>query len=361
MKQPAEERLLDRGFWIATGALAVISAALMALVVAYPIDRLLPEASSASIPIDFIFKFMAFFSVPIFVFINGYLIYFSLRHRVRKGDPPDATGSPIHDHRGLETWWTIIPSTLMVSLGIISYLVMPKYYLVGRDSAATIEAIGHQFYFEFRYPGLPHTVVTELHLPLGVPVTIDTTSAEADESRAVIHSFWAPEFRVKQDMVPGMVVPIHLTAIKLGRYRIVCGEYCGLGHSKMWGWIVVESKPDFDRWFAQQQKMQAAAPRPVTLAAGDAVHGRILFTQKCAACHSAAPFAQRKVGPGLANLFNDPDHPNLVDEKPPTPANVADIIEHGFQGDLGIMPNMQANGLAGKDVADLVAYLKTLK
>jgi cytochrome c2 len=99
---------------------------------------------------------------------------------------------------------------------------------------------------------------------------------------------------------------------------------------------------------------------PVNLAAGDAAAGQALFNTKCTVCHNAAPFAQRKVGPGLANLFNDPSHPTLVTGKKATAANVADILEHGASGSIGTMPNMQANGISAGDIANLVAYLKTL-
>ena len=361
-KQPEEFRL-DAGFWKATGLLGVISILLMIGVVTFPINSVLREASSASLPIDFLFRFMAFFSVPIIVFVNGYIIYFAIRYRRRKDEPMGSVGSSIHDHRVLENTWTIIPCVLMVVLGVLSYLAMPQYYLRGKDSAATIEAIGHTFYFEFRYPGLNHSVDEDLYLPVGVPVTIDLTSAEADERLAVIHSFWVPEFRVKQDMIPGMIVPIHFTPTQIGKYHLICTEFCGVGHSEMRGHVIVVSRAAFDAWYAGQQKNGSAAggAQTINLAAGNASNGQALFNQKCSACHNAAPFDQRKVGPGLANLFHDPAHPNLVDGKPANAKDVAWILQHGFQGPLGAMPNQQANGLSPKDIADLIAYLQTLK
>src|SRR4029077_8436309 len=116
------------------------------------------------------------------------------------------------------------------------------------------------------------------------------------------------------------------------------------------------------KWYGAQQAValaQEGAPH-VSLSTGNASSGQSVFSAKCTACHNAAPFAQMKVGPGLADLFDDPNHPNLVTGKQATPANVADIIEHGARGSLGVMPNMQINGLTDKDVVDLVAYLQTL-
>jgi cytochrome c oxidase subunit 2 len=251
---------------------------------------------------------------------------------------------------------------------VLSYIVIPLYYPTGQAvaSAVTLEAIGHKWYFEFRYPGLKDSVMNEMHLEVGVPVTLDITSSEATQdvqNAAVLHSFWVPEFRIKQDMIPGMVVPIHVKPTQIGTFRIVCSEFCGLGHSHMWGKVVVQSKADFDKWYADQQRAsmaEAAGVRPLSLSGGDAGAGQTIFNAKCIVCHNAAPFAQRKVGPGLANLFNDPQHPDLVTGKPATPNNVADILQHGAQGSYGTMPNMQANGLTTKDIANLVAYLQTL-
>ena len=93
---------------------------------------------------------------------------------------------------------------------------------------------------------------------------------------------------------------------------------------------------------------------------GDATAGGRVFATKCTACHSTGSFAERKVGPGLGDLFHDPDHPTLVTGKPANAADVADVIEHGASGELGTMPNMQVNRLTTQDVADLVAYLQSL-
>lgn len=359
-----QESLLDSEFWGVTALMAVLSGVLMWGVVIFPIDEFLPKASSAAEHIDYLFKFMSFFSVPFIIFVNGYILYFAWRYHLRKGQSRTAVGSDIHDHKALETWWTIIPSILMVALGILSYIVMPEYYLADAASQATVEAIGHRFYYEFRYPGLKGPVNGELHLPIGKLVTIDLTSAETDPSQAVIHSFWAPEFRVKQDLIPGMVVPIHFKPTRIGTYRIICTEFCGLGHSDMVGKVIVESQAAFDAWFAQEQKRQASSAQAMTgtirLAGGDEASGATLFSKKCVACHSVGAFDQKKVGPGLGNLFADPQHPKLVNGQAATPQDVAALIQHGAQGPLGTMPSMQQNGLSAKDVVDLVAYLKSV-
>jgi len=339
--------------------MGVISALGMWGVVVFPIQRYLPEATGISVDIDWLFKFMSFFSVPILVYVNGYILYFTIRYRNRPGQPMQEAGSSVHDHPGLEFWWTAIPSVLMLVLGVLSAVLIPHYYTANAaTNSITIEAIGHQFSWEFRYPGLKDEVPDELHLPVNVPVTIDVTSTD------VIHSFWVPAFRMKQDMIPGMVVPMTMTPTEVGKFEIVCTEFCGVGHSGMRDrYVYVQSKDDFDAWYAAEKKKQATAPQEVTaavLAAGDASAGQALFAQKCSVCHNAAPFDQRKVGPGLANLFHDPSHPKLLSGLAPNPKDVAEILEHGLSGPIGVMPNAQTNGLSAKDIADLVAYLGTL-
>ena len=89
--------------------------------------------------------------------------------------------------------------------------------------------------------------------------------------------------------------------------------------------------------------------------------GKAIFTQKCSACHALGPFSQKIVGPGLKAVLSDPAHPKLVDGDPATPENVAKILQNGYKGDMGNMPNQAQNAISDKDIANLVAFLKTLK
>jgi mono/diheme cytochrome c family protein len=107
--------------------------------------------------------------------------------------------------------------------------------------------------------------------------------------------------------------------------------------------------------------LPAAGGQAIALQGGNASSGKQLFAQKCEACHKLAPFDQRLVGPGLKGVLHDPSHPNLVNNQPATPENVAAILQNGFTGSMGTMPNASANGLTSQDIADLVAFLNTLK
>jgi cytochrome c oxidase subunit 2 len=172
-----------------------------------------------------------------------------------------------------------------------------------------------------------------------------------------------PEIRLKQAAVPGLVQNLNYTPLRAGSYDIACSEFCGPDHSLMHGKLIIEPVADFNKWLDNEKKSAASVGAAINLAAGNADAGKATFTQKCAACHNnpPTPFDQKLVGPGLLHITDDPAHPSLVTGKAPTPANIADILQNGFTGDIGSMPNRQANGLSDTDIANLVAYLVSLK
>lgn len=350
---------LGPGFWPVTVFIVVLSIAMAIAVYAsqWPIG-LLPAGEPAP-AIDSLFKFLGAVAAFIFNIVVIYTIYFAVVFHKPKDAPPNAIGVQIHDAPALEFWWTAIPFVLVIILAIFSVKIWADLQNTQGD-VLTIESIGYQFGFQFRYPKLSQPVSGQLHLPLNTPTTIHTTS------RDVIHGFWIPELRMKADMVPGLVNTIRVTPTVPGTYRIICTEFCGVAHDAMRTTVVVENQQSFGKWFAQQQSgAQGGGPGGATAGAipidqGKASVGQQLFGQKCSACHSTGPFEQKQVGPGLGNVFNDPKHPKLVNGADPTPANVAAIIKNGYQGDLGVMPSAQVNGLSNTDIANLVAYLVSL-
>jgi len=355
---------LGRGFWPVTALLTVLSLACAWYFLFGSIDWIMPGASQPvadrASDVDGLFKFMAVFGTAILIYVAGYVIYFGIEFRARPTDPPDLVGVPIHDSPKLELWWTILPTLLLAALTALSINVWYKIQFGVGAPALTMEVVGHQFYFEYRYPGLKTSVFSKtepMHLPAGVPVRILITSAD------VIHQFWVPEIRLKQAAVPGLVQNLNYTPLRPGTYDIACSEYCGSDHSLMQGQLIIEPVAAFNKWLDNKEKAAATAGGTVNLANGSAAAGKATYSQKCAACHSdpPAPFDQKLVGPGLLHITDDPAHPALVTGKPPTPANIADILQNGFTGPIGTMPNRQANALSDKDVADLVAYLVSLK
>ena len=352
---------LGPGFWPVTIVLTAISVAIALYIIFAPLDFFLPgesnEAADRAADVDWLFKFMSVFGMAIWVFVTGYVVWFAYAFRRRPGEARETIGAQLHDAPKLELWWTIVPTILLVILIWASINVWYKLQFGTASPAMTMEVVGHQFYFEYRYPGLKSSVYSKtdpMHLPVGKSVRILISSAD------VIHSFWVPDFRLKLAAVPGLVQTMNFTPTKTGTFDVVCAEYCGVDHSVMQGKLVVESPAAFETWLAGEKKV-AAAPAAVALTGGSAAAGKAVFTQKCAACHALGPFEQKIVGPGLLHITDDPKHPALVDGKPPTPGNIAEILQNGYTGPLGAMPNRQANALSDKDIADLVAYLTSLK
>jgi len=356
---------LGPGFGAVTVVLTIVNIAMTLAVLYLPLDFLLPSesnaASDSALAVDGLFKFMTVFGVAITIYVTGYVAYFAWVFRRRAGEPINTVGVPIHDSTKLEIWWTVLPTLLLVVLMVYTIVVWKQLQFPNTAASLTTEVVAHQFYFEFRYPGLQGSIYSpkgEMHLPAGRPVKILVTAGEGD----VIHQFWVPEFRQKIAAVPGMVTELNITPIRTGRYDIACSEYCGKNHSIMQAKLVVDSPADFDKWLAAARVAAAKAGPTIDLATGDAGAGKTAFTQKCAACHNAAGgFDAKIVGPGLLHIIDDPAHPKLVDGSAPTPEDIENILVKGYTGPIGAMPNRQANGLTDGDIANLVAYLVSLK
>lgn len=362
--QEVQVKGLGPAFWQVTAVLAVISLINAWYFLFGNIDWMMPGSSQPvadrAYDIDGLFKFMCVFGGAIMYFVGGYVIYFAIVFRARSSDSPDTIGVQIHDAPKLEFWWTALPTLLLIVLTGLTIAVWYKIYFGTAAPALTTEVIGHQFYFEFRYPGMKSSIFSKteaMHLPVGIPVRILLTSDD------VLHQFWVPEIRLKAATVPGLVQNLNFTPWRTGTYDIVCSEFCGPDHSVMQGKLVIQPVADFQKWIVAENKAAAASAGTLNLASGDAAAGKTVFAAKCSACHinPPAPFDQKLVGPGLLHITDDPAHPNLVDGKPPTPADIAEILEKGFTGPIGTMPNAQANGLSPSDVANLTAYLASLK
>jgi len=234
-----------------------------------------PEASSFAGRVDALFLFevaiAAFFSALIFLCI----IYFCIRYRRRDENeiPPK-----MPSHYGLEIAWTIIPFLLMLVMycwGASLYVDMKK----PGEQGLEIHVIGKQWMWKIEHPeGVRE--IDELHVPVGTPVKLILISED------VIHDFFVPGFRMKQDVLPGSYVTEWFTATRIGSYRLFCAQYCGMGHSTMVGKVVVLSPRDYQAWLA------GATPSESPAAAGH----QLFTTLGCVQCHG-----QR--APTLAGLY----------------------------------------------------------
>ena len=186
-----------------------------------------------------------------FVLVEVGLIWFIVKYRQRPGQKAYYT----HGNTRAEVIWTAIPAVTMVALGLISnhYWV----HIKGRHSvppnAYPIAIHAKQFEWQITYPGADgqlgtgddFTVRNQLHVPVGRPVVVHLSAED------VIHSFFVPVFRVKQDAVPGMEINAWFEATVPGNYELGCAELCGLGHYRMRGQVFVHTQADYDAWMKQ--------------------------------------------------------------------------------------------------------------
>jgi len=318
---------------------AIVAIVLVALgfLVASQANLMPPEASTRAVEVDQLFRVLLGVSTVIFFLVEGALVFAVLRFRKRAGD--DRDGPPIHGNTSLEILWTLIPTAIVVVIGVYSFQVLMSIENPGR-SPRIVEIIGRQFAWSFRYPD-QDLATSELHLPVGQSVVFQITSED------VIHSFWVPAFRGKRDATPGQVSEMTITPREIGVFPIRCAELCGAGHSIMTSQVVVESQDAFDGWLAQQQ---ALANDP----------GQLFLTMGCGGCHIlAAAGSTGTVGPPLDGLAAraggrapSEDAAPYVEESILEPDS---FVAPGFQP--GLMPKNFGQRLTPEQLQALVAFL----
>jgi cytochrome c oxidase subunit II len=240
--------------------LVALLLAAAATAVAIFIPWLPDQASTEGGRIDFVFWFVTAICIGIFSVVASLSVYSLIKFRAKPDD--DSDGPPIHGHTGIEITWTVIPLALVLSMIIVSSVALARN---DRDPAGSmrVEVLGQQFAWVVAYPpeGAREDMdgfvcftrgsgqVDErcksspnLMLPLDRPARLHLTA------RDVIHSFFVPEFRQKQDAVPGLKTEITVTPTKLGNFPFVCTELCGLGHALMRTRAIVLPDSEFESW-----------------------------------------------------------------------------------------------------------------
>ena len=236
--------------------------------------NLLPEEASINAPIyDELFKILFVIGLILFIGMSLIVLYSLLKFRRKEGQNGD--GIDLEGNLKLEIIWTIIPSLIVLIVGIYSYNIYDRMGGMNElnhnhenmnsnsekiwagisqvnnsnsvlDETA-IEVSAMQFAFLFNYPK-GEFISGELHVPVDQKISIKM------ESKDVIHAFWIPEFRIKQDIIPGQPTILNFTPTKIGKYPIICAELCGPYHGGMRASIIVEDKSDYEKWFNQNNK-----------------------------------------------------------------------------------------------------------
>jgi cytochrome c oxidase subunit 2 len=378
-----------------------------------------------------LWNLMIWLGIGVFVFVEALLVYVMIRYRRRPNDPEP---EHVHGNTKLELAWTVLPAFVLVIIAVPTVRSIWKFQSGAPANALQVDVIGHQWWWEFRYPEQNIVTANELYIPTGRPVNFVLRSAD------VIHSFWIPNLGGKRDVVSNRTNHLWFTPDSVGTqaYNGSCNEYCGASHANMRFRAYTVSPDEFDRWVAGQQAnavfpapaaapatapatgaaaaatqvaVQTPAPAPAAgwvfpaeqlpahvkpqtpipagltiaddvLAGGDAQRGFQLYSRSaCIGCHKVRgnPSSLGVIGPELthlasrhtvgAGLFpNDARHLALwiknARKMKPMALGAASMPTLGLNEIDPILKTpvtASMGGLTDQQIADIVAYLMSLK
>ena len=320
-------------------------------------------ASDIASKVDSVFLYIFVLTAGFLLFITGLMIFFVLKYSRRKG----AQAMDIEGHTGLEVTWTLVPLGLFLSMfyfGWTNYRAMRA----APGDALVVKATGRQWAWDFAYPNGMHT--SELILAMNRPVKIDLESAD------VIHGFFIPAFRVKQDVVPGKRNYTWFTPERLGSYDIECTVICGVRHSYMLSRAHVIPEAEFRAWYfsdsdapppsvaAAQAALVKASTTARATGSGDPAAGARLFQDNgCAMCHTVD--GSVLVGPSMKGLSGSTVTVVAGGVERTVAADDAymkrAILEPDAEIRKGFSAGMPASTLPDKEMADLLAYIRSWK
>lgn len=294
--------------------------------------------------------FLVILSVSLFflIGISAVLVYFIYRFN-KKRNP---VASQIEGNNKLEVLWTAIPLLLVLAMFWFGWTGWKPLYSDPPEDAMPIRTIARMWVFNFVYENGKRT--DTLYIPQGRPVVLDLEAVD------VIHSFYIPAFRIKQDMIPGKKIQTWFIGNSPGKFDIFCAEYCGLQHSSMYTAVKVLPQPEFDQWYIDTTAV-VAAPGASPVMAGET----IVRSLGCIACHSVdgtpmtGPTFKGVFGHEVTVVTGGKERTITVDEayiKQSILEPNADLVK-GYNANLMQTYKSLVND---KDIADIVDYLKTL-
>lgn len=304
--------------------------------------------------LDEVFRQILWWEIGIFVVVEGALIYAVLKFRRTK---PIGEPRQLHGHTGIEVAWTLAPALILIFIGVPTVYTIFRTQAPPPANALRIDVIGHQWWWEFRYPELGIVTANELHLPQGRPVHLAITSTD------VLHAFWIPRLGGKRDAIPNRVNHIWFTADSTGYMPGQCAEFCGVSHANMRTWAQVDSPAEFDAWVASQldtTRGVAAADSAAAPVDSLVAFGAELFRtpQKlCTTCHTVRGVSVGIVGPNLNKVGTRKSIASGI--MPNTPEHLAKWIQNPQAHKPGaLMPNI---GINEREARALAAYLSSLQ
>lgn len=301
---------------------------------------LIPEqASTIAMRLDIYFYFLTALCSFLTVAIFFAMVFMAVKFRKIEGE--DRASVPL-ENMLLELTWTIIPTILLIGLFAWGTWLYADYQNEP-EGGIEIDIVGKQWMWKVQHSNGSREV-NDLHIPIGVPIKLTMTSQD------VLHDYYIPAFRVKQDVVPGRFTKLWFEANKLGEYHIFCAEYCGTEHSYMIGTVTVMTQEDYALWLEGGPKK---SPKDA---------GEFLFTQMgCITCHSGRDDAR---GPKLDGIFGAEvtltTGDVLVRDEEYLRESIMESTKSIVAGYTPLMPSFK-NQLTDEDVFNLMAYIKSLE
>ncbi|MDI1445560.1 cytochrome c oxidase subunit II [Polyangium sp. 6x1] len=303
------------------------------------------QSSTIAEEIDTAYYIVYWLDVVMFVLLMGALAYFMYKYK-RRG-PKDKLSDVTHSTT-LEISWTIIPSILVIALFFVGLKGWMKA-MVAPGNALEIRTTAEMYMWTFTYPN-GNVSVNELVVPKGQPVKLIMSSKD------VLHSFFVPEFRVKQDVVPGTYTTVWFEATENRDTILFCTEYCGVGHSDMMAKVLVLDKPEYDQW-------QETGLKPGEKPLPPAELGKKLYaTRSCNTCHSLD--GSRIQGPTFKGVFGRTeqiaDGSSIKVDENYIRESLLEPNKKVVQGYPAVMPTYKGL-LKETDIDAIIAYLKTVQ
>ncbi|NLX11001.1 MAG: cytochrome c oxidase subunit II [Chloroflexi bacterium] len=324
------------------------------------------EGGAGAEAINELFKITLWIAIPIFLLVEGLILFAIIRYRRRSHDEMP---EQVHGRTSLEIVWTVLSFMIIAVLFFLTLRALNTEYQAEADSEETaadltVDVIGYMFNWDFRYylsedepTGI--TTTKELKIPANRNVLLRITSTD------VQHSFWVPDLAGKVDAVPGYINTMWLDVHQTGRYLGQCAEYCGLNHYNMLLEVDVMEPAEFDTWLADTMA-SASDFEPIgtdmetELPEGDAERGNQIFTDlACNACHG---LDDQPSGPALERMVEDAVEDAVEYEGEDAEHFLRESIllpcEHLAEGwSQCIMPQDYGQRLDAQGLADLIAYL----
>jgi cytochrome c oxidase subunit 2 len=285
----------------------------------------------------------------IFLAVCGLLVYAIVEFRSPRDEP--AEPAQVYGSNQVELAWSVVPMLIVVVLFLATARVITRVQDAGRPAdALQVVAIGHQFWWEYRYPGAGIVTANELHVPVSeaghrAPTFITLLSADAD------HSFWVPRLGGKTDLIPNRINSTWIEPTETGVYLGQCAQYCGTQHAKMLLRVYVETPESFDRWIAGQR-------RPAQVDETVSVGRHIFQSTSCVNCHTIAGTpASGRFGPDLTHVMSRSTIASGI------AANTRENLRRWIRNPDDIKPGsrMPAMNLSGDELDAVTGYLASLR